>query len=161
MNEPTHTRVFAAFATLLILVAGLGCGRAFEPATPPGFVDLGDRYGDDEYRATTADGLVLGVRAFENDPPAERPFLVRAIENRMRESGGYALVDKAEVRARNGLEGTQLTFGHDEEERPHLYLVAVFVTEDEVFLVEAGGDKDQFERSRSQIDWAIRNFLPE
>jgi len=148
----------------LFLSAGLfalGCGRSFTPATPPGFVDLGDRYGDDEYRSTTADGLVLGVRAFDNDPPAELPFLVRALENRMRGSGGYAILGQREIKGRTGLVGKQLTFGHDEKGEPHLYVVTLFVTPDHVFLLEAGGTKDQVEKSKDQIDWSVKNFLPE
>ena len=41
---------FVLIASLAGAAAPLGCGRPFVPATPPGFVDLGDRYGDDEYR---------------------------------------------------------------------------------------------------------------
>jgi len=154
-------RVFLMGFLLLGGLSTLGCGRSFTPATPPGFVDLGDRYGEDEYRATTADGLVLGVRAFDNDPPAELTFLVRALENRMRGSGGYALLGQSEVKARTGLVGKQLTFGHDENGEPHLYMVTLFVTPDTVFLLEAGGTKDQVEKAKDQITWSVKNFLPE
>ena len=54
---------FVLFASLAGAAALIGCGRPFVPATPPGFVDLGDRYGDDEYRATTAEGLVASSKA--------------------------------------------------------------------------------------------------
>jgi len=151
-------------SSLLCLAAGatlsLGCGRPFEPATPPGFVDLGDRYGEDEYRATTAEGLVLGVRAFENDPEGDLAFWAQVLENKMRESGGYALLGKNDVKARNGLSGVRMRFGHDEGKKPHLYQLTVFVDEDYVYLLEAGGSKAEIERQQTQIDWAVRNFLP-
>lgn len=154
-------RVFQLGALLVGLLAA-GCGRPFAPATPPGFVDLGEeRYDEDEYRATTADGLVLGIRAFENDPEAELPFLVRALENRMRAGGGYALLEKKEVRGRTGLVGSQLTFGHDQNDQPHLYVVTLFVTPDYVFLLEAGGTKEQMEAAKEQVDWSIANFVPD
>jgi hypothetical protein len=51
-----------------------GCGHPFNAATPPGFVDMGTRYPDGEYRATTADGVVIGVRRFDNDPQGELAF---------------------------------------------------------------------------------------
>lgn len=145
----------------LVLVAATGCGAPFEAATPPGFVDLSDRYEDDEYRATTADGLVLGTRAFENDPPAELSFAVQATKNRMRELGGYSLIGERDVKARNGLPGKQLEFGHDEESTPHLYLLTLFVTEDYLFVLEAGGTKAQVDAGRAQIDWSVQNFLPD
>ena len=107
-------------------LAAAGCGRSFVPATPPGFVDLGDTYPDGEYRATTADGAVLGVRAFANEPRGELAFWARALENRMRENGGYALLTKQAITSRGGLVGTELDFGHDEGSTPHLYRVALF-----------------------------------
>ena len=89
MNRTKHLGFLA-----LALLALAGCGRPFTPATPPGFVDLGDNYPDGEYRATTADGAVIGVRAYDNEPRGELAFWTRALENRMRESGGYALLEK-------------------------------------------------------------------
>ncbi|XXX78825.1 serine/threonine protein kinase [Sorangium sp. So ce134] len=159
----THSlrHVFVLIASLAGAAAPLGCGRPFAPATPPGFVDLGDRYGDDEYRATTAEGLVLGIRAFENDPEGDLAFWSRVVEKRLREGGGYALLGKADVKSRNGVPGVQLRFGHDEGKEAHLYYLTVFVDDDHVFLHEAGGKKELVERHQQQIDWSVRNFLPD
>ncbi len=143
----------------LALLALAGCGRPFTPATPPGFVDLGDSYPDGEYRATTADGAVIGIRAYDNEPQGELAFWTRALENRMRDSGGYALLEKRAVSNRGGLTGTQLRFGHDEGRVPHLYWVTVFVTDKKLFILEAGGVKGEVERQEAQIEWAIKNFL--
>jgi hypothetical protein len=144
----------------LVLAAASGCGRSFVPATPQGFVDLGDAYPDGEYRATTADGAVIGIRAFDNDPKGELAFWARALENRMRETGGYALLEKRAVVSRGGLAGTELDFGHDEGRTPHLYRIALFVTDKKIFVIEAGGAKPEMERQAPQIDWAIKGFLP-
>lgn len=141
------------------LLALAGCGRPFTPATPPGFVDLGDSYPDGEYRATTADGAVIGIRAYDHEPKGELAFWTRALENRMRESGGYALLEKRTVSNRGGLTGTQLRFGHDEGKVPHLYWVTLFVTDKKLFVLEAGGVKAEVERQEAQIEWAIKNFL--
>ena len=146
--------------SLLAAIAALGCGRSFVPATPPGFVDLGENYPDGEYRATTADGAVIGIRTFDNDPKGELSFWSRALENRMRETGGYALLEKKAVTSRGGLAGTELNFGHDEGRTPHLYRIALFVTDKKIFVIEAGGAKPEMERQASQIDWAIKGFLP-
>jgi hypothetical protein len=147
---------------LSVLVAGglalAGCGRPFVAATPPGFVDLGHRYGDGEYRATNADGAVIGVRAFENDPKGELAFWSRAIERRMRETGGYALLDKRDVSARGGLTGVEMRFGHDEGKEPYLYRLALFVADTRVYVLEAGGSKAEMTKQEAQIDWAFHNF---
>jgi hypothetical protein len=141
-------------------LAAAGCGRSFVPATPPGFVDLGDNYPDGEYRATTADGAVLGIRAFDNEPKGELAFWSRALENRMRENGGYALLAKRSVTSSGGLVGAGLDFGHDEGSTPHLYRVVLFVTDKKIFVLEAGGAKAEMDRQATQIDWAFKGFQP-
>ncbi len=148
---------------LLVLLATLacaGCGHPFVAATPPGFVDLGNRYPDGEYRATTADGVVIGVRAWDNDPKGELSFWSRALERRMREMGGYALLDRRDVAARGGLHGVEMRFGHDEGKTPYLYTVALFVTDKKIYVVEAGGAKSEVSKVATQIEWAIQNLAP-
>ena len=51
-----------------------------------------------------------------------------------------------------------LWFGHDEGQNPHLYVVTAFVTNDWIYLLEAGGTKEQVDKQRQQISWAIDNF---
>lgn len=148
-------RVFFAMALALSASA---CGRHFVPATPPGFVDMGTKYPDGEYRATTADGVVIGIRSIDNDPKGELAFWARAVENRMRERGGYALLEKKQVAARSNLTGTQLRFGHDEGNTPHLYWITLFVTDKTIYILEAGGTKAEMEKQEAQINWAVQNF---
>lgn len=148
----------------LLLLSLAACGRPFEAATPDGFVDLGDERYDQtfhEYRATTADGVVLGARAFENDPKVDLTLAVRALENRIRMGQGYALLEKKDVAARDGTKGVELRFGHDEPNGTHLYYLTVFVTDDWVYVLEAGGKKDLVEKAAASIDWSIKNFLPD
>lgn len=146
------------FASIAALAALSGC-RPFAPATPPGFVDLSDSYSNGEYRATTADGMVLGVRAFENKPKGELPFWTKVVENRMRDTSGYALLETKDVKDRVGNVGKQLRFGHDESGVPHLYYVSIFVNDDHVYVLEAGGTKDLVTKHEQQITWSVENFL--
>ncbi len=151
----------------LSITALVGCGRPYDVATPAGFVELtegGQRSYDgnaDEYRASTADGVVLGVRAWDNEPKVDLGLAARALENRTRLGQGYALLEKKEVVAANGTKGTELRLGHDQDGQAHLYTVIIFVTEDHVYLVEAGGKKELVEKAASSIDWFVKNFQPE
>lgn len=152
-------KLSASLALAILFAPALaGCGRPFVPATPPGFVDLGTRYPDGEYRATTADGVVIGVRAWDNDPKGGLAFWSRALELRMRDTGGYALLDKRNVAARGGLSGVAMRFGHDEGKTPYLYTVALFVTDKKIYVLEAGGSKAEVTKQEAQIDWAIANL---
>lgn len=148
----------AAIVFALSSIALAGCGRPFEAATPSGFVDMGNRYPEGEYRAATADGVVIGIRAFDNDPRGELAFWSKALENRMRIQGGYALLEKRSVKNRGGLEGLELRFGHDEEGEPFLYWVTLFVTDSRIFVIEAGGPKAEMEKERPRLEWAVANF---
>lgn len=145
---------------LLLGCAAAGCGKPFTAATPSGFADLSDSYPRNEYRATTADGVVIGIRALDNDPKGEASFWLKAIENRMRDVGGYALLGRATVKNKAGQAGTRLSFGRDEDSKSHLYEISVFVTDDRIYVIEAGGTKAEVERQRAQLDWAVANFSP-
>ncbi len=101
---------------------------------------------------------MIGVRAYDNDPKGELSFWARALERRMRETGGYALLDKHDVQGRGGLTGTAMRFGHDEGKEPYLYSIVLFVTDRKIFVIEAGGTKAEMARQEAQIDWAVRNF---
>ena len=152
------TRTLAAWLFGAGLLLG-GCGTSFEAATPPGFVELDEADSAYAYRAMTADGLVIAVREIEHEPQGELSFWARAIENRLRQRGGYALLDTRSITCRSGQTGTQLHFGHDEGSRPHLYTVSLFVTDDTIYVIEAGGTKELMEKHADQIDWAVKNFM--
>lgn len=143
---------------LCISLTLIGCGPSFQVATPPGFVELDEDDSSYDYRATTADGLVLSVREIEHEPKGDLGFWVRAIENELRTRGGYAHLDTVPIKNRQGLEGRQLSFGHDESHRPHLYVLNVFVTDDYIYLVEAGGSKELCDKHMDQLKWAVQNF---
>ncbi|MCC6215733.1 MAG: serine/threonine protein kinase [Polyangiaceae bacterium] len=146
----------------LALTAGLacaGCGLPFEAATPAGFVELEDQ--DErgyEWRATSADGLVLAVRAKDHEPKGELTFWAKVVENHMRQSGGYALLSKSNVKTTQGVEGTMLRFGHDQGATPHLYWVTVLVTESHIYLLEAGGTKELVEGKAKDIEAWVMAF---
>ena len=153
-------RTLLSLATVLLLA---GCGRPYAAATPDGFVDLGDRYdssGSDEYRASTPDGVVLGIRAYKNEPKVSMDVAVHALENRVRLGQGYALITEKDVTALDGTKGKMLQFGHDEASGTHLYDVTIFIKNDRVFILEAGGKKDLVEAASKSIEWSIANFYP-
>jgi hypothetical protein len=133
------------------------CGAHFKQPTPAGFVELEDqeRY---DYRAVTADGLVISVREMDHEPHGELSFWVDAISNHMRQRGGYALLEQRKVKTAAGTEGVQVRFGHDQGSRPFLYYVTVFVTDDRIYLLEAGGSAEQMTKRAREVDWAVAHF---
>jgi hypothetical protein len=152
------TRMIGSLLVATTLLVG-ACGASFEAAPPPGFVELEEEDGAYAHRALSADGLVIAVREIEHEPKGELAFWVRAIENRMRQRGGYALLDTRDVSCWSGQQGKQLRFGHDEGDQPHLYTVTVFVTDDYIYVLEAGGSKELMEKHAAEIEQAITGFV--
>jgi hypothetical protein len=146
---------------LAILCAALlmGCGPSFKATTPPSFVEIENKYDSFDYRATTADGLVIGIREIEHDPKGEESFWLQAIKNRMRDSGGYALTETVEVKSADGVKGTQLRFGHDEDGgKPFLYYLTLFVTPKKLLLVEVGGSKEQLTEHAQEVERVVSSL---
>lgn len=148
-------------ALLAAAVCTLGCGRPFVAATPASFVELEDQQPAFDYRATSADGVVMAIRAIDNRPKGDAAFWLQALENRMQGTDGYALLGRREVTCLDGHKGTQLRYGRDEGSTPHLYVITLFVTDARIFVLEAGGTRTQVERYAAPIDWAVANFRPQ
>jgi hypothetical protein len=156
MVIPMSMKILLSFAALAVAV---GCGPSFKAATPDTFVELDNDYDLYDYRATTAEGLVMAVREIDNDAKGKTDFWLTAIKNSMRDRGGYALLDTKAVKSADGVEGTQLRFGHDENGgKPHLYYLTIFVTEKTIWLVEAGGTKELMEANAKKVDEAVSSF---
>ncbi len=137
----------------------MACGPSFVSQTPKGFVELDNDNDAYDYRATTADGVVIAVREIDNEAKGEREFWLKAIRNQMRERGGYKLLEEVAVTSADGLNGTQLRFGHDDgNNRAHLYYLTVFVTDATIWLVEAGGTKDRMTTEARQVAQAVAAF---
>jgi hypothetical protein len=135
-----------------LAAAFFGCSPLIS-APPSNFVVLDDATYD--YRATSADGVVIAATKLRHEPRGELSFWVRAVENRMHDRGGYRLVDQRDVKTSRGLAGRELRFRHDDGAVPHTYVVAVFVTKRHLFLVEAGGPEERVAEAGPQIDAAI------
>lgn len=157
MNINTKTPLWIVCVALSLSACG-----TFEIQTPPRFLELEDESSNYDYRATTADGVVLSVTEHEVDQErgSTVQFWVEAIEARLRLNGGYALTEKKDVTTKAGLKGTQLRFGRDEAQRPYRYWVTVFVAGDSVYVIEAGGEETVFTASADSVDKAIASFEP-
>lgn len=151
-------RKLLGFAAVTLLVAA--CGKPFDIKTAPGFVPLvhQSNYTYD-YRATTPEGVVVAVRAIDEDR-GDLAFWTQALTLQLRDVSGYALVETADVTARDGTKGKLLKLGHDEDNKPYTYWVSVFPARGKLYIVEAGGTKDAFDRSKPSVEWMLATLQP-
>jgi hypothetical protein len=140
----------------LALLASLGaaaCGRPFDVKTAPGLVELDDQGPRYDYRAIAPEGVVVGVKVVDIGKKGDLAFWTRATSLRMHQLDGYALLNEADVKSRNGVPGHEMRFGHDEGGKPYVYTLRVFVRGSRLFLVESGGPQEQVARYQSALDW--------
>ena len=151
-------KVMRALWTLMALGALLlaGCGRPFDIKTAPGFVPLANQAGYSyDYRATTPEGVVVAVRVIDDENRGDIAFWTEALTLQLRDINGYALLSTEDVATRDGTKGKLLKFGHDEDNKPFAYWVGAFLAQGRLFIVEAGGQKDAFERAKPGVEWML------
>jgi hypothetical protein len=135
-----------------------GCGRPFNVKTAPGFIELEQQTEHGFlYRATTPEGIVVGVRVIEDEDRGDLSFWVRTVTLQLRDIKGYALTTTTDVKSHDGTPGKRLAFGHDEDHKPYAYDLLVFRTPGRVFMVEAGGKREDMERVRPSLEWMLAN----
>ncbi len=143
---------FLLLGALLVM----GCGRPFEVKTAPGFVEL-ENQAAYEYRSTTPEGVVVGVRVVEDEKRGDIAFWTQSVLLELRDVRGYALLSTTDVESADGTKGKRLEFGHDEDGKPYTYWLTLYLAQGRLFLVEAGGAKDTFERAKPSVEWTLKS----
>jgi hypothetical protein len=140
-----------------LFLLSVACGSGARLAPPDGFAELedGDTY---SYRATSAAGVVIGVRTEDNNPHGNLEFWTNALDLKLKKSGYAAISDApTKVSSKAGLEGRRLRYQTKREGRTHEYWVTVFVTDASVIVVEAAGDEAFFDgATKKQIEAATQ-----
>lgn len=153
-------RSSGAFALMgvvaLSTLATTGCGRPFDVKTAPGFVALEGQTAY-EYRATTPEGVVVGVRVIDDEKRSDLDFWSQAMTLQLRDTVGYALLEKGDVASIDGTKGRLLKFGRDEGGKPYTYWVTIYAAQDRLFVVEAGGAEAAFERAKPNVEWMLKS----
>lgn len=149
-------RVVVLWALGALSLFGTACGRPFDVKTAPGFVEL-ENQGDYAYRATTPEGVIVGVRVIDDEKRGDLGFWTRALVLQMHDVSGYALIGTSDVTALDGTPGKLLKFGHDEDNKPYSYWLALYMAQGRLFLVETGGTEEQAGRFRPQLDWMTKS----
>ena len=147
----THL-VYRMVLALALLLPAAGCTSYV--TTPRGFAELDSSSYD--YRATTADGVVIAVRELDNDPEGDLEFWAGVIDAKMRQRYTAETVDEIQTRA--GMDGVQVRYVTTRNGRTHRYWTTVFVDEDEVYLIEAAGDAELFDAHVEDVERTIASF---
>ena len=151
------TRIAGLFSFLLLVLAAPGCTHGARLSTPSGFATL-DEGGGYSYRATSAKGVVVATRTEPNDVKANTEFWAETLDAKLRDKGYTVDGGTRTVKTSKGLAGTQLRYLTTKNGREHRYWVTVFATAKKVFVVEAAGDKEPFDKAVAAVDGAIASL---
>lgn len=144
----------AKLITIAILGSALASG-CHNMDTPANFVSV-DRsdLGDYKIKTISADGVVVGLKTRPNPKNGTLEFWSEAISNELI-GRGYKLIKSEDVTNSAGTPGKLMEFQTFDRGTTFGYLLAVYVTDMDVLLAEAGG-KDQSLKKRSE---AIRKSI--
>jgi hypothetical protein len=135
---------------LIALLMLVGCKTA-QMTPPAGFVAVDEvRRGNYDYRAVSADGVVVAVRTEENSRGGDLEFWAKATLNQLQQQG-YKLVNDEGVTSAAGTKGMLLEFTQKRSGTDYAYIVAVFVRPDRVIVPEAGGKSEMVEPVRPEV----------
>lgn len=125
-------------------------------ATPTGFASHHDNRTYD-FRASDGEGVVIAVRTEKNRPRGDLQYWSAALDVQLR-SAGYEAGGAVELKSADGHAGRQLRYVLHEDGRELMFWVALFVTDRQVVVVEAGGDAVFFEPKIDQVEAAISSL---
>jgi hypothetical protein len=146
-----------------LLSTQVGACATFHMNTPDGFAELDDT-DDYGYRAVNAEGIVVAVRSERNRPEGNLDFWARSLDERLRSQGYSPDGEARPVQNASGLRGLQFRYVRDVGGRPLRYWVTVFVRDGgflrraRVYVIEAGGDREVFDRAVPSVERAIQQF---
>ena len=140
---------------LSVALSTVACGRPFDVKTAPGFVEVKEDNAAYDYRAVAPDGVAVAVRSVKIDEKTDLAFWESAVMLRTRELDGYAKLAATDVKSLDGTPGRELVFGHDEQGKPYLYRVRLFVHGTKLVMAEAGGSVENMARWKSGVDWML------
>jgi hypothetical protein len=155
------SRTFAALALVLSLTGLTGCAPSYTFPLPERFVVLEDDGSTTTgyvQRATTPDGVVVGLRALEHRVEGTLAFWSEAVVRQLRDHRGYAVLGEEEIQAATGQPGRLVRLGRDLDGHAYRYTIAVFVTDDHIWIADAGGREELYVALEPEVERAMREL---
>lgn len=128
-------------------------------SAPSGFAVVPTR-GAIEYKAVSSQGMVIAISQYDNaEEGGDLEFWTGAIEYQKTTIDNLTIFEREDINAVNeDTPGKLFHFIVGEKPRQLLYLVAVFPTDDDVYIVEAVGDLNTMNEKIDNLRSAIESI---
>ena len=123
---------------------------------PPGFV----KYYEFNYttRAMSAEGMFLYVTRYENEKNAQGGFWATLIRRLLVEQRAFAVKEEATLKLRKGPDAHLLVCTKQIGRKNYGYLVAIVARKKHVYVFEAWGPSDEFDKDKPKIEDAVKSM---
>lgn len=133
---------------LLAAILLVSCAT-FEPVHPDGFAGFGSKFGTNDYRAVSPEGITWRIHSEEHKPKASLDFWKPALRKRMLEAG-YRVVDSLSFDC-SGTPGFGLELAAPLGQSDYSYFVGVVPSDDNLILIESAGPVQDFQKRKPEI----------
>ncbi|MCX7703041.1 MAG: hypothetical protein N2234_02920 [Planctomycetota bacterium] len=138
-----------------VLIGVLSSCRMLEP--PKDYVELEEPYPYD-FRAVSADGCYFAARKVKNEGEGTLKFWTETVKNTLTQNKPYRVVKEGAFSTEKELSGKYIIFETELEGVAHTYIVGLVVTENYVYVLEAGGEKQRFDDDVERVLTAFRTL---
>ncbi len=145
-------RIIPALAALLFVIS---CGPRFVMDTPHGFAHF-DRE-KEVLKFISSDGVRLRASSVENKPFGDVAMWLNAVDLHLKGAGYHRLSD-SEVATPENLRGKYVEYLYRYNADNYIYGLTLFAEKKQVYIIETGGVKKNFENRRESILKSIRSF---
>ncbi len=149
-----HTTHILSALFLGISLLASACTPAAKLDAPPGFATLKSQGGYD-YRAVNAHGVVVAARTEPNELHGNTTFWADSLEEKLTRAG-YAKESATDVDTRVGKAKMQ-KYAATRDGRDMTYWLLVVSNEKSVVVVEAGGDKETFDKASKEVESTMKS----
>ncbi|MDH4129345.1 MAG: hypothetical protein OEV44_11350 [Spirochaetota bacterium] len=147
-------KYFMLFIVLIIVIA---CNKV-QIDTPEGFVQYTKER--NYYKGISSDGIVIKSHRVEQNS-SEKSTDINLWSKEMAivfKSKGYVNEKTEKIQTINGLKGSYTEYSLFHNGEVYLYAISLFTDDDDLYLVEVGGQKKYFDKRREAIMKAIKSL---
>lgn len=147
----SYLRIFG----LIVLLALTQSCSSFEISKPEGFAAYQKQRS--QFRAISPKGVRFMVKEIRNDPKGNLATWTDIIESHLMNLG-YHGIQKQEIKTKQGTKGSLIVSHYNLHNRQYTYLLALFVKEDKIILIQTAGEAKEHQNHSLNIIEAIKTL---
>ncbi|HPB81228.1 MAG TPA: hypothetical protein PK200_04225 [Spirochaetota bacterium] len=144
------------FAIGIAVLLSVACETTrYSMGTPEGFAKFEKE--QQLIKFVSSDSIRIKARSIKNEPYGDIAMWSDTVKHYLT-SNGYHEVSVKEIATPENLQGRYTEYRIRYNAEDYIYAVALFVDRENIFIVEAGGEKKHYDRKRNSVVDAVKSF---